>query len=919
MNSATSTTQAVSADQERLARILDDYLVAIEQGKSVSPEELLAKYPDDAPQLRGYLSGLQLFHAAAAGTQQESGISAGSGVPQALQTIGDYRLVREIGRGGMGVVYEAWQVSLRRRVALKVLPFTSGNDAKQIGRFKNEAQAAAQVQHPNIVPVFAVGEESGVHYYVMQLIEGQSLTSLLGAMRSGGEPSGGTTAPNNTLTENLCRSDSVSKHPHPAHFQKEKVSNQSSEKSQPMRSSETADHICVVARLGIQAAEALHAAHEYGIVHRDVKPSNLLLDDQGKLWITDFGLARCREDQGLTQTGDVLGTMRYMSPEQALGRTALVDQRTDVYSLGLTMYELATLNHPADEIGDAQLYFDRNRPVPKPLRHWNRHIPADFQTIVLKSMAEFPHERYSSARELADDLERFLEGRPIMASPPNLLSRAGKWAKRRRGVVYAAAAVLLVAILGTATSTVMLSQQKNAANERALLQAKDHLRQYDELLSQFTMKYADELAAIPGAEGVRHEMLQDGIESYLRFEKQAAEVPLFAIDAAIAQGKLGALNEKLGNRQQALTAHQKAKEAWEERLSREPSNAQFARGLALCLNNLGLLLADDGRPEEALSLLRRACELQSSAAAGDSTATDMANEFATTHCNLGLVLAKTNAKKDAIKELRAAIEIQEPLSKAAAPDEAVLRGLAASYNNLASLQEADMPQAAGAAYQRAIDIQLKLVKANPLNRIHRGDMARTNNNLGFLASRNKDWLKAELSYANAIRLQEELVQASPLAGSYRRDLAISLNNLGMVQSRENHFAEAEASFQKATMLQNKLLAVQPNDVQTLSNQGSVWNNLGSLFDRQQRYADAAQPYRQAIDCQIRALHGADQRLDSRPVEPPLLQLRAELRDAGQISGSDRHGDGTQKVMARQCRTAVFRRARVGRNISTDER
>ena len=121
-------------------------------------------------------------------------------MPAALQTIGDYRLVREIGRGGMGVVYEAGQVSLRRRVALKILPFTSAHDAKQIGRFKNEAQAAAQVQHPNIVPVFAVGEENGVHYYAMQLIDGQSLTSLLGALRTGGNPAGGTTAPNNTLT-----------------------------------------------------------------------------------------------------------------------------------------------------------------------------------------------------------------------------------------------------------------------------------------------------------------------------------------------------------------------------------------------------------------------------------------------------------------------------------------------------------------------------------------------------------------------------------------------------------------------------------------------------------------------------------------------------------------------------------------------
>ena len=207
MKSESTRTQAAPPDQERLARILDEYLVAIEQGKSVSPEELLAQHPEDAAQLRGYLSGLNLFHAIAVAPAQVLGgvATADIGIPMALRTIGDYRLVREIGRGGMGVVYEAWQVSLRRRVALKVLPFTSAHDAKQIGRFKNEAQAAAQVQHPNIVPVFAIGEENGLHFYVMQLIEGQSLTSLLSGLRGGGDGPCDTTLPNNALTYNSQR------------------------------------------------------------------------------------------------------------------------------------------------------------------------------------------------------------------------------------------------------------------------------------------------------------------------------------------------------------------------------------------------------------------------------------------------------------------------------------------------------------------------------------------------------------------------------------------------------------------------------------------------------------------------------------------------------------------------------------------
>src|SRR4051794_40043439 len=226
-------------DQERLARILDEYLVAIERGLPVSPDELLAKNPDDAEQLRGYLSGLQLFHDAAGVTPgRVCGSLIGGRLPQPMQTVGDYQLVREIGRGGMGVVYEAWQVSLRRRVALKILPFSVASDAKQLSRFKNEAQAAAQVQHPNIVPVYAVGEENGVHYYVMQLVEGQSLTSLLEGLRTGGrERDDATLANNRNLTiasPQSIRSGRVESAPN---------SEAASANVVPMRAAETADHI----------------------------------------------------------------------------------------------------------------------------------------------------------------------------------------------------------------------------------------------------------------------------------------------------------------------------------------------------------------------------------------------------------------------------------------------------------------------------------------------------------------------------------------------------------------------------------------------------------------------------------------------------------------------------------------------------
>jgi eukaryotic-like serine/threonine-protein kinase len=842
------------ADQERLARILDEYLVGIERGLPLSPEALLEKYPDDAEQLRGYLSGLQLFHAAAGvGPEQARGLLTGS-MPQPMQTIGDYQLVREIGRGGMGVVYEAWQLSLKRRVALKILPFTVSHDAKQISRFKNEAQAAAQVQHPNIVPVYAIGEENGVHYYVMQLVDGQSLASLLDGLRSGVWGAHDTTAPNypdltrftSNSADGVRRNSDVPK-------SSTASAGESAVNVAPMRSADLADHIRVVARLGIDAAEALHAAHEYGVVHRDVKPSNLLLDDQGKLWVTDFGLARCRETQGLTQTGDVLGTMRYMSPEQALGRIALIDQRTDVYSLGLTMYELATLHHPADEVSNIQSYFDHDRAPVKPLRHWNRYVPSDFQTIVLKCIAELPSERYASAKELAEDLERFLDGRPILASPPGLLSRASKWAKRRRGVVYAAAAVLLVAVVGGVVSSMMLSHERNANNEHALALTRKLLR---ERLDDDPLLFVDRLAAIPGAESVRQEWLERTIDSLERYEKEVADDPLLASDWAVAQSKLGILNEKRGNKKQALEAHAKAMEAWQERVSRDRSDTENVRNLALAQNNMANVVAQDGRLPEAIDLLTKARDSQAELLKTAANSRELSADLAMTHGNLAMVLNQIGKTNEAVRECDAAIYIGRRLVDESQASEAVLRSLAASYNNLGLLQSNSQPILAAEAYRNAIDTQVKLVNAKPGNLIYQSDLARMNNNLGYLASRNKDWNKAELCYTDAIQIQDTLRTISPNVVGHRRDLAMNYSNLGMAQRGQGKLEEAGTSFQKAATLYKRLLADQPSDMDTLSNQASVWNNLGALFDKQNRIADSEQAYRQAIADQRRTLESA---------------------------------------------------------------
>jgi serine/threonine protein kinase len=296
-------------------------------------------------------------------------------VPLPAQTWGDFRIVREIGRGGMGVVYEAFQESLSRHVAVKLL-----REPADLARFRREAKAAGRLHHTNIVPVHGVGEHGGRHYYVMQYIVGQGLDQALRTTRAADQSGAG-----------------------PAIDYRE------------------------VARIALQAAEALAYAHDQGIVHRDIKPANILLDERGTVWITDFGLAYDSADtQTLTHTGDLLGTLRYMAPERFAGRG---DAGVDIYALGATVYELACGRPAYPEADRAALIHQVLHEDPPPPRQLDPRVPRDLETIVLKAMAREPSHRYAIAAEMAADLRRFLEDRPIRARRVGPWERGVRWCR----------------------------------------------------------------------------------------------------------------------------------------------------------------------------------------------------------------------------------------------------------------------------------------------------------------------------------------------------------------------------------------------------------------------------------------------------------------------------------------------------------
>lgn len=440
------------------ARLVEEITRQIQAGEPVDSEQVEREHPfwgDEIKKLIPALRGLARLGSHEAAVPDQSGDSVQD--REGRRVFGDFHIDREIGRGGMGVVYEAEQVPLGRQVALKVLLAAASMDPKALQRFQLEAQVAGLLQHPRIVPVHAVGAVGDVPYFAMQLIEGGSLADLIAEIRGmvGPDSGIGPASADGTRTSKLAvgllagrfvpnRGDSDGGRPgqDPGPDGLAPVVN---------RSTRARSYVRTVARLGIQAAEALAYAHDQGITHRDVKPANLLLDGRGDLWVADFGMADVQGDPGLTRTGDLPGTLRYMSPEQALGKRSLVDRRTDVYSLGATLYELLTLR-PAIAGADRQEIFQRiAEEEPTPIRQLNPAVPFDLATILAKAMAKEPAQRYETAGQFADDLGRFLEGRPIAARRVGPLARTWRWCRRKpllAGMVASLALALASGLAG---------------------------------------------------------------------------------------------------------------------------------------------------------------------------------------------------------------------------------------------------------------------------------------------------------------------------------------------------------------------------------------------------------------------------------------------------------------------------------------
>ncbi|MFM7058377.1 MAG: protein kinase domain-containing protein [Planctomycetota bacterium] len=498
MSSATTESDAERHPVDLLA---ERYAEQLRAGAEPSIEDYCRQYPEHAELIRAVFPSVAVTERVSRQQEQQRQRSAISpfSAGRRPDVIGDFQLLREVGRGGMGVVYEALQRSLKRRVALKVVNQLLADSDRQLQRFRREAESAARLHHSNIVPVFGFGEDRGVHFYAMQLIEGATLAEVVARLRessaesatnSAAQHSSGPSAGSVAVSAGLLRhqratsaarlllgrdlnsriiaeppvNDStivceLAGRPPESTIASVLPQSESQTAASPGKQAErkageaegathpSGAHICLpalyfrnVARLIAAAANALDYAHRQGILHRDIKPANLLLDLNGTICIADFGLARALEPDAITQTGEIVGTFRYMAPEQLRGHA---DPRTDVHALGLTLHELLTLEPPSTTL--LQVADRRQPPAPRTL---HAEIPRDLETIALKACMPEAERRYQTAGEFEADLLRFLEDRPITARRVTSVERLYRWSRRnpQLAALTAATLTLLLAI-----------------------------------------------------------------------------------------------------------------------------------------------------------------------------------------------------------------------------------------------------------------------------------------------------------------------------------------------------------------------------------------------------------------------------------------------------------------------------------------
>jgi serine/threonine protein kinase/tetratricopeptide (TPR) repeat protein len=869
-------------------RVLDAYLAHLEAGRCVAPRQLLAEHPEFADQLQGCLEVLNLAQSVARPpfvetSQQDS--------PELGPQLGDYQIIRQIGRGGMGIVYEAQQLSLARPVALKVLPLAGAIDPRQLRRFRVEAQAAAQLHHTNIVPVYAVGCERGVHYYAMQYVEGKSLADLIRELRQleGREPAGA--APPPTLSHEQSLASRIASGqfepatgPPASDLGQQFRAASSAQIFAPVASSSSArdrSYFRTVASLGIQAAEALEHAHQEGTVHRDIKPANLMVDVRGHLWVTDFGLARLQDDAGLTLSGDLVGTIRYMSPEQAIGHRSVVDQRSDIYSLGVTLYELVTLE-PAFGGSDRRELLRRViEDDPRPLRSLTPAAPRELETIIQKTMAKEPKDRYLTAQELADDLRRFLEYKPIRAKRPRLTERVAKWGRRHAAAVLSSLVLLMVASVGLTIATLVIwkeqRQTRRAYEAEALLRWKAR-RAVDEMYGQVAEQLLTEK---PDMEKVRREFLEKALVHFEEFAVAQDAGPAMRHQAAKAVQRVGEIERRLGHHSASERAYRQAIALLEKLVELRPKEPLYRNDLLTCHETLGFALSDTGRLEEAESHVR--CAVAMAEELAESYPDDHRQQRTLIRVlnNLDTVLVKEGKLWDRKRTMSRARDLAASLAEAY-PDEPGNRNvLGCALVNLAEVfEELGRSNEAESLTHSALEIRRRLVEEFPSNATYKFEVSRSHFYIAEIARRHGLLREAECAVRQAVNIVHRLASEFPNIAWYTDFNRETRTALGQIVAAQGRLDEAEPILRRCVAELEEQVADKPRQAEKLAREAEIHVDLGSLLLEEGKSAESRQHLVRARDLWTQATAAApEQATIARPFALSLADcLQPELRD-----------------------------------------
>jgi tetratricopeptide (TPR) repeat protein len=826
--------------EQRLDEVLAGYLAAVKNGTPPSQQELLDQHPDLAPDLVSFFADRD--HFARLATPLRHLVAKGE-APAVPHDLGDYALLEEIARGGMGVVYRARQKSLGRVVALKMLLAGPWAEAGDVQRFRAEAEAAASLDHPNIVPIYEVGSHDGHPFLSMRLIEGGSLARAIGLR---GQGSG------------LSRVE-----------QQE------------------------AARLLATVAQAVHHAHQRGILHRDLKPANVLLDTTGTPYVTDFGLAkRCTQDTTLTRTGTVVGTPAYMAPEQAAGARGAATVAADVYGLGAILYELLTGQPPfrgSSPLDTLKRVLEEEPARPRAL---NPRVHKDLETVCLKCLSKEPTKRYAGAAELAEELQRFLQGEPILARPVGPLARAWRWGRRRPLVssLIAALFVTLTAGLGLTTWQWQRAERHARAVEHQRDRAEDNFRLAHGAVNDL-LYFDQELARSPGQQPLRRTMLKV-VRAYFRnFLERCGNDPALRVELADAHFNLGRISAVLGPRSEACAAYREAlavyrelhrsapadvavqrrlahvlcnlaivedrgakfallkhaQERYTEFLAGHPHDRELRSGLGNTLNNLGTIHVRAGRLAEARRCLDRAVEIHEGLMRDDPKEASYPGQLAAAVGNLGTLAGRVGDHAEAVRCFRRVRELWEGLARTAPTDPERQAGFAAACHNLAiALRDVGQRQEAVPYLRQALDLRTRLADANPQVLRFQTDLGASHTSLGILHAQQGAHDDALACYRAARAIHERLVHLDPGSAVFRKDLAASHFNVGVAHGACQRRPDELRAFTKARKLQEELLKADPDNLDYRLDLARTLNNMGYNLWAIRRFDEARPVLQQAI-------------------------------------------------------------------------